>query len=121
MQTAILYQDGWYEGPPEHADPVGVLGIVYPDPCDNVMGVGTLTITGWDYYLLEGEDWVGVNGSVDLIDHVLHVRPRVVLKGRMVSRRKWQKAVDELRDYPQKSATVPGFEEPRSPPEGTTR
>jgi hypothetical protein len=113
VKCAILYDKGWYVGDVVGAPSTGVLGIVYPDPLDGAMGVGTLTIQGWDYYLLYKEEWVGVNGSVDVIDHVINAHPQRVLKGRMVPRSVWGKAVKELNDFPLKSAKVPQFEEPK--------
>lgn len=112
MKCAILYGTGWYVGDVKDAPPVGALGIIYPDPCTRGMDVGTLHIRGWDYYLLEDNHWVGVNGEVDLIDHVLHENPQKVIKGRMVPRNKWQAALKELEGFPTKSAIAKGFETP---------
>lgn len=117
----IIYGDGSTHDDPFTAPPLNVQAVIYVDPGRQA---GTLCIRGWDYYLLEGEGWIGVNGSVDLIDHVLHKRPQVVLKGRMLPREEWvglNKLISKaMQDFPNKSAFVRGFEEPNPGPDGVT-
>lgn len=123
MRFAVFYGDHWeFDG--DDLTPVGVQAVVYPDASRNG-NTGTLCIRGWDFYLLEPGGWVGVNGAIDLIDHVLHCKPEVVLKGRMMPREVYQdvvlSAIDQFQ-FPRKSAKAGGFECPQDfyIPEGKT-
>lgn len=111
--TAIFYRWGRYDGDPHDAPKVGVGAIVFPDP-SNTRSTGRCIIHGWDYYLLKGDTWMGVNGEVDLIDHVLHEIPDLVLKGRMFPKDVWERILREAsqaQGFPRRSAVDPGFED----------
>jgi hypothetical protein len=121
VKCAILYDKGWYVGDVRDAPSRGVLGIVFPDPVNDINGVGTIEIRGWDYYILKDDEWYGINGIVDFVDHVLDVNPERILKGRMVSRTRWREATKEISGFPEKSASIRGFEEENlSVPDGVS-
>lgn len=105
MKCAIFYGSGEvYVGEGLDAYPLDVQAVVYDDPSDTNRTVGRVVLKGWDYYLLEGESWVGVNGEADFADHVIHCQPTKVLKGRMIPRDRWQAIID-------RAAAFPGFKE----------
>ena len=76
----------------------------YPDYFMNTAFImdpnGRIILKGWDYYVLSGGSWIGVNGVADFIDHVLHSNPEKVLKGRMIPRDKFQEVMQKATDYP---------------------
>lgn len=124
MRFAVIYQDKevLVDGEIPELDPVGIQAIIYKDPATDGMNTGTICLRGWDYFLLENGSWVGLNGEHDLIDHVLHVKPQLVLKGRMLPRDQWQEALKRMEgfEFPPKSAEAKSFETPyRYVPDGT--
>lgn len=116
MKCAVFYKDSVFEGEPhEIVDPVGVQGIVYDD-LPSSYDTGRVMISGYDYYLLEGEFWIGVNGTPDLVDHFLYVTPSKMLKGRMLNKAEWQAVLARMKAHPgfrERSAGDNGFENGR--------
>ena len=113
MKCAIYYGSGdFFEGEALDAPSTDVGVIVYADPSRN-LSVGRHLLYGWDYYLLKENGWMGVNGEVDLVDHLLHAMPSKVLKGRMYTRDVWENLLAEANKhpgFPQKSAQCDQFE-----------
>jgi len=113
VEWRIYYGDGstYDEGLLINAPAVNVRCIVVRDPEQGSNSLGRVILTSWDYYLyVPGRGWYGVNGEVDLIDHLLHECPIRVLKGRLLATGKY----DEIRkraiadpDFPRKSAHDP--------------
>lgn len=82
----IYYGDGSvYDGDPNVAPRLNVQCIVCDDDNSHMYAVGHRVLHQWDYYLMSDTGrWYGCNGEADLVDHVLHCKPSVVLKGRMI-------------------------------------
>lgn len=124
MRFAVIYQDKEVvvDGDIPLLDPVGVQAIIYEDPAKGGMHTGSICLRGWDYFLLENGSWVGINGEHDFIDHILHAKPDLALKGRMLPRDQWQAVLARIEEFkfPPKSASAKNFETPdRYVPNGT--
>ena len=113
MNCAIFYGDGSvWEGDALEAPAVDVGVIIYADGA-KARTTGRAMIFGWDYFLLKDHGWIGVNGEVDLIDHLLHDYPPKVLKGRMYPTKVWEEILARANQYPgfpNRSAEYPPFE-----------
>lgn len=80
-----------YEGDGWDAPRLNVQAVVVPDDSLSTYSVDTLVLHGWDYYLYGKGRWYGVNGTTDLIEHVLFEDVEIVLKGRMIPNAEYQK------------------------------
>lgn len=115
LEWRIYYGDGsTYDGPLESAPVVNVQVIVVNDKAPNRKNVGRLMLFGFDYYLYrEKEGWYGINGEVDLVDHLLYEQPLKVLKGRGISSENYSKIYNKANldsDFPKKRRYDPARE-----------
>lgn len=86
MTERIYYGDGSvYDGPLENIEQVvDVQCIAAPDLRNSPYETGRLVMHSFDFYIYSEGQWIGINGLVDFVDHILY-RPIVkVLKGRMI-------------------------------------
>lgn len=113
VEWRIYYGDGTtYDGLLDTAPATNVQVIVARDAAPSSRNVGRLILSGWDYYLYR-DGWYGVNGEVDLVDHVLHERPQRVLKGRQITTGEYdgiRRLANADPDFPVKSARDPARE-----------
>lgn len=111
INFCIYYGDGsTYEGPIINAPPINVQCIVTPDQRRSSYEVGRLVMHSWDFYIYADKVWIGINGMVDLVDHILYRPVEKVLKGRMIPNEQYEdilsRAMDDKR-FPKKSASAP--------------
>lgn len=95
-KCVIFYGDGSiYEGEPEGAPKLNVQCVVAEDTSLPMWQVGRICLHYWDYYVWSGQHWYGVNGETDLVDHLLHAMPKVILKGRYIEPARFQQILAE--------------------------
>lgn len=116
----VYYGDGSvYEGEPQVAPRLNVQMLLCDDTSQSVYQVKVLALHGWDYYLLRSDgSWYGINGEADLVDHVLHECPRVVLKGRLIENSAYQSIISEAAQFKRNWNRI--VEDGRYPSEGIT-
>lgn len=111
VEFRIYYGDGsTYEGPIAGASPVDVQCIVVPDCRGSAYEVGRLVLHSWDFYLYAEGSWLGLNGTVDLVDHLLFRSVEKVLKGRMIPHEKYEEILtraNKEKGFPRKSGHSP--------------
>lgn len=118
MRWKIYYADGStfsdLDGDPADAPAWGVEFILQADDLAAPESVGRLIESGSDYYLCEGQEWVGVD-LVGLVDHLAEMG--IVKVGRTVPSSAWReikrRALSDP-DFPEKSAWRPAEERVRN-------
>lgn len=113
----IYYGDGGppYEGTLEGIEKVlDVQCVVTPDLRNSPYETGRLVMHSWDFYLYAEGSWMGINGVVDLVDHILHRPIEKVIKGRMIPNKKYEEILSRAmhdEGYPRKSNKSPARED----------
>ncbi len=116
MIARIYYGDGSvYEGLFDGIEKVlDVQCVVTPDLRNSAYETGRLVMHSWDFYLYAEGAWMGINGTVDLVDHVLHRPIEKVIKGRMIPNEKYEAILHRAHHdegFPRKSNKSPERED----------
>lgn len=114
----IYYGDGSvYEGPPADIQQVvDVQCIVHSDLRNSPYETGRSVMHSFDFYVYGEGQWIGINGLVDLVDHVLFRPIEKVVKGRMIPNQKFEDILERAtrdKGLPRKSNDNPLREDGR--------
>ena len=93
VEFRIYYGDGGppYEGIVEDiVQVVDVQCLAHPDLRNSPYETGRQVMHSFDFYVYGEGQWIGINGLVDLVDHILYRPIEKVLKGRMIPNQKFE-------------------------------
>ncbi len=118
LEFRIYYGDGSiYEGPIEGIEQVvDIQVIVKPDLRNSPYETGRSVMHSFDFYIYADGEWLGINGTLDLVDHILYRPVEKVLKGRMIPNQRFEDILGRAikdKGFPRKSNKNPLREDGR--------